>query len=114
MEVSFLKKLNYLFYRYRINFEATEPECDDIINIYAPLNKTSSVSFKLVNRYKNSTPFNAYFTPESDPEFSIMPKNGDLDGLGKDGTNFVVSFSPVEYGKNKVAKLYIETEEILW
>jgi len=29
---------------------------------------------------------------------------------GSDGTAFVVSFTPVEYGKEKLAKLIIETK----
>ncbi len=94
--------------------EAIDPEEDDTIFIYSPLNKTSSVSFKLTNRYKHSAPFNAYYTPDSDPEFSIMPKSGELDAYGKDGKTFIVSFTPIEYGKNKIGKLIIETEELFW
>lgn len=32
--------------------EASPPEVDDLIVITSPLRKTSSVSFKLTNRYK--------------------------------------------------------------
>jgi len=32
----------------------------------------------------------------------------------RDGTNFIVSFTPTEYGKAKVGKLVIQTEEMQW
>lgn len=94
--------------------ESTEPEQDDIIQIYSPLHKTTSVSFKLSNRYKAIADFKAYFTYDSDPEFSVIPKQGVLEAYGKEGSIFIVSFTPVEYGKNKYGKLIIETNEIYW
>jgi len=42
---------------FKILLESTEPDEDDIINIYSPLNRTSSVSFKLANRFKNFSTF---------------------------------------------------------
>jgi hypothetical protein len=39
-------------WRFKLNLEATEPDEDDVIVIYSPLNRTSSVSFKLTNKYK--------------------------------------------------------------
>jgi hypothetical protein len=94
--------------------EATEPDEDDIITIYSPLNKTSSVSFKLTNRFKTYAPFTAYFLPFSDPEFSVMPKSGELEPYGREGKNFIISFTPIEYGKMKRGKLIIETDELYW
>ena len=44
----------------------------------------------------------------------MFPKNGMLEPYGKDGTNFIVSFTPTEYGKAKVGKLVIHTDEIQW
>ena len=94
--------------------EATEPDVDDIISICSPLHKTSSVSFKLANRLKKFSHFQAYFTPDSDAEFSVIPKQGDLEPLGRDGTAFIISFSPSEYGKQKQGMLIIQTAELYW
>ncbi len=52
--------------------------------------------------------------PDSDSEFSILPKSGELEPLGREGKNFIVSFTPVEYGKPKKGKLIIETDELYW
>lgn len=101
-------------WKFRVFLEATDPDEDDTLVIYSALNSTKSVSFKLTNRYKSFASFNAFFTPDSDPEFSIMPKSGDLEPLGREGRTFVVSFTPIDYGKMKRAKLIIETEELLW
>jgi hypothetical protein len=97
-----------------MHLESSPPEEDDIIQISSPMNKTTSVSFKLNNRNKAYTPFQAYFSPDSDPEFGVMPKSGELEPVGRDGKNFVVSFTPVEYGKVKEGKLIIETEDLYW
>ena len=94
--------------------ESTTPAEDDLITIYSPLNRTSNISFKLANRFKKFSNFEAYFTPESDPEFSIIPKNGELEPLGREGTSFIISFTPLEYGKIRKGKLIIETDEFYW
>jgi len=64
---------------YKILIEATEPKEDDIITISSPLHKTTSVSFKLTNPERYYAPYIAQFTPDSDPEFTVMPKSGDLE-----------------------------------
>jgi hypothetical protein len=51
--------------------------------------------------------FTANFTAESDPEFTVYPKIGKLESYGRDGTNFIISFTPIEYGKIRHAKLII-------
>ena len=51
--------------------------------------------------------FTANFTAESDPEFSVFPKSGVLESYGRDGTNFIITFTPIEYGKIRNAKLII-------
>lgn len=104
----------YYIFRLKIVLEANEPEKDDVIQIYSPLHKTSSVSFRLTNRFKSHADFKAYFTYDSDPEFSVIPKEGTLEPYGKEGSTFIISFTPVEYGKNKYGKLIIETDEIYW
>lgn len=101
-------------WKFKLSLEATEPDEDDVIQIFSPINKTSSVSFRLANRYKNYSPFTAFFSPDSDPEFSVMPRTGDLEPYGREGKNFIVSFTPVEYGKMKQGKLIIQTEDLYW
>ena len=95
--------------RWKFNaiFEALEPEMDDVIVIQSPLHKTSSVSFKLTNHMKAFAEFSAHFTADSAAEFVVHPKNGLLEPYGKEGTNFIVSFTPTEYGKAKIGKLVI-------
>jgi hypothetical protein len=61
-------------WKFRITLEALEPQEDDTIIISSPLNKTTSVSFKLTNKVKSYAHFYASFNPESDAEFSVMPK----------------------------------------
>lgn len=87
--------------------DASEPDPDDSIVICSNLNRSTSVSFKLTNKAKQMADFTANFTAESDPEFTVFPKNGKLESYGRDGTNFVVSFTPIEYGKIRNAKLII-------
>lgn len=94
--------------------EATEPEEDDVILISSPLNKTTSVQFKLTNKTKNYSRFVAGFSAESDPEFSVIPKQGDLEPYGREGTIFIISFTPIEYGKIRKGKLIIQTEDMYW
>lgn len=100
--------------RWKFNavFEATEPQVDDIININSPLQKTSSVSFKLTNHIKQHSPFQAFFAEGSAPEFGVQPRQGQLEPYGKDGTSFIVSFLPTVYGKPKIGTLIIQTEEM--
>ena len=101
-------------WKFRVFLEATDPDEDDTLVVYAPLNSTRSISFKLTNRFKSFATFNAFFTPDSDPEFTIMPRAGELEPLGREGKTFVISFTPLDYGKTRRGKLIIETEELLW
>jgi hypothetical protein len=94
--------------------EATVPKEDDIIVISSPLHRTTSVSFKLTNQKKQYASFTASFTPDSDPEFTVMPKSGELERLGTEGTTFIISFTPIEYGKMRKGKLIIQTDEMYW
>jgi hypothetical protein len=82
---------------------------------------TSSVSFRLTNWQKNEADFTAKFTSDSGNyenksanEFSVEPKEGVLAPFGSIGTNFVVSFTPIEYGKEKKGKLCVETIDMYW
>ena len=70
--------------RFKVSLEATPPDVDDVIVIRSPMNKTSSVSFRLTNISKKvSADFWAYFTPESDSEFTVLPEEGTLLRYGR-------------------------------
>lgn len=99
---------------YNIILEATEPDPDDIIHIQSSLGKISHVSFKLQNIFTKNAKFVAYFSHDSTSEFSVAPREGLLDQSGREGTTFLISYLPVEYGKVKIGKLIIETDEIQW
>merc|ERR1711916_188711 len=58
--------------------------------------------------------FSAKFTPESPYEFTVYPSEGVLEPPGNSGTDFVLSFTPTEYGKTQVGMLVIQTDEIQW
>ena len=45
----------------------------------------------------------------------LFPNEGVLEPPGRgDGTVFIVSFTPTEYGKTQIGKLVIQTEEMQW
>lgn len=99
---------------YDLYLEATDSSPDDILYIQSSLNKTAEISFKLNNIFTKTAEFISYFSHDSSAEFSVVPREGILDQAGRKGTNFIVSYLPVEYGKIKIAKLIIETDEIQW
>lgn len=53
----------------------------------------------MTNTDKSAAQFKAKFTSDSAHEFSVEPKEGQLAKFGAKGTNFFISFTPVEYGK---------------
>ena len=99
---------------YNIILEATEPDPDDVIHIKSSLGKQSFVAFKLQNVFTKDAKFIAYFSHDSTSEFSVTPREGTLDQSGRDGSQFVICYLPVEYGKIKIGKLIIETDEVQW
>lgn len=45
----------------------------------------------------------------------MFPQEGVLEPPGRgEGTVFIVSFTPTEYGKTQIGKLVIQTEEMQW
>lgn len=79
------------------------------------MNDTRSVQFHLTNYYKKYANFVAHFTTDSDPEFTVMPKKGELVPFGSSHkTVFQISFTPIAYGKERVGKLVIQTKEMMW
>ena len=99
---------------YNIILESTDPDPDDAIHIKASLGKESYVAFKLQNIFTKDAKFIAYFSHDSSSEFSVSPREGILDQNGREGTQFVVCYLPIEYGKIKIGKLIIETDEVEW
>eukprot|EP00744_Colponema_vietnamica_P002583 GILI01004025.1.p2 GENE.GILI01004025.1~~GILI01004025.1.p2 ORF type:complete len:196 (+),score=74.20 GILI01004025.1:2-589(+) len=101
-------------WRYDLLLEALEPDIDDVIHMEAALQRPSSVSFRLTNHFPAYAEFTAFFTPESSFEFTVTPTSGILEPLGSEGTNLIVSFTPTEYGKTRIGRLVIQTEEMQW
>ncbi|CAD8050766.1 unnamed protein product [Paramecium sonneborni] len=101
-------------WRFKLQVNALEPQIDDIIVITSEINLLTKVSFRLTNRIEEIANFKAYFTPDSNPEFSVEPLTGLLEPHGKKGTEFKLGFKPKEYGIRKEAKLIIETDSMYW
>ena len=90
-------------------------KCDRILTTILALSVSLSLSLSLPFRYASYAPFTASFTPDSPYEFTVFPNEGVLEPPGRgDGTVFIVSFTPTEYGKTQVGKLVIQTEEMQW
>jgi hypothetical protein len=101
-------------WRAQTQLEASDPLPDDVINLVAPVQGTDKVKFRLSNRFLGYSNFNAYFLPKSSPHFSVSPAQGVLAPYGSDGSEFVITFSPVTYGIREVAYLTIVTEDAQW
>ena len=101
-------------WKFNMLIEAKEPDVDDTIVIEAPMGKITSVSFRLANHFKQYAAFTAHFTEESDPCFTVTPSQGILEPYGKAGTQFLLTFTPSEYGAARTAKLIVTTEEMQW
>ncbi|XP_027494225.1 cilia- and flagella-associated protein 47 isoform X1 [Corapipo altera] len=102
-------------WKFPLQFIATEPEVDDVINIEAVgLNKESVVGFKLTSQTSSPEPFTAHFLAGSDPDFLVMPQAGELLPAGTVGTHITVGYKPRMYGKKHTATLVIETQSMQW
>jgi len=101
-------------WRFDVKLEATEPEVDDTISIQSPLNKPASVAFRLCNHTSAYSEFDAFFDAESAYEFTVQPTSGILEPSGTNGTTFIITYKPVEYGKPVHGKLIIQTDEVYW
>lgn len=101
-------------WRFDLKLEATEPEVDDTILIQSPLNKPASVAFRLSNHKSVYSGFDAFFDAESAYEFTVQPTSGVLEPAGSNGTTFVITYKPMEYGKPVQGKLIIQTEDVYW
>ncbi|XP_019379409.1 PREDICTED: cilia- and flagella-associated protein 47-like [Gavialis gangeticus] len=102
-------------WKFPILLIATEPDVDDVINIEAAgLNKESLVGFRLTSQTRYPEPFMAYFLPGSDPEFVVLPQDGELLPLDTVGTHITVGFKPSMYSKKHKAILVIQTSSMQW
>jgi hypothetical protein len=85
-------------WRVKVDLDATDPEPDDTIRLVAPVHGSDKVTFRLNNRFLGYSSFQAYFSAKSSPHFSVSPSTGTLAPYGSEGTPFVVTFAPVDYG----------------
>jgi len=97
-----------------VDLEATSPEPDDTIKLVAKVGDVDRISFKLNNRFLGYSPFQAYFASSSSPHFTVEPKSGLLAPYDTEGTSFVVTFAPREYGYIESGILNILTEDTQW
>jgi len=104
---------------FQMNVTVNKAEVDDVIKIESQLHCTSSICFGLnlrsfqdeITEDIGDTPFHAYFTADSPFQFDVTPKTGVITG---DEQQFIVSFTPNEYGAALNGKLIIETAIMEW
>ncbi|XP_063809558.1 cilia- and flagella-associated protein 47 isoform X2 [Pseudophryne corroboree] len=102
-------------WKFPIQFVATEPNVDDIIQIEAVgLNKESVVGFRLTSQTRCPEPFSAYFLPGSDFDFFVSPQSGELLPFGTAGTLITVGYRPKMYIKKHKATLVVQTSTMEW
>jgi len=101
-------------WRFDVKIDVAEPDVDDLIVIESPLNKSASVAFRLTNATAAYAEFEAYFAADSAYEFAVSPTSGVLEPAGKQGTPFVITYRPTEYGKPVTGRLIIQTEDVFW
>ncbi len=105
---------------FELQLEATEPEPDDTIVVEASLKTTATITFRLLNRFPNFAPFQAFFSADSSSALAVTPATGLLgpggggSGGGGGGTALNVSFSPLEYGLRQRGRLVVLTEDTQW
>jgi hypothetical protein len=92
---------------YKVKFSFLPPPVDDELEIATGINKPASVKFKLTNRMKTHAKFRAFFSSDSSVDFSVNPKNGELEPYGREGTSIEVVFCPTQYKKSWSGKLII-------
>ncbi|XP_028902353.1 cilia- and flagella-associated protein 47 isoform X2 [Ornithorhynchus anatinus] len=102
-------------WNFPLTLVATAPDVDDVINIEAVgLFKEAVVGFRLTSQTRCPEPFSAFFLPGSAPEFSVVPRDGELLPLDTAGTWIRVGFSPKMYGRKHTATLVIQTATTRW
>lgn len=81
-----------------LDLEATDQIPDDVVVMRCPVGKVDKVSFSVSNRFLGFSPFQAYITGKASSYFSVMPSSGILAPFGSEGTKFIITYSPTEYG----------------
>jgi hypothetical protein len=97
-----------------VELHASDPKPDDTIRIQAGVGSTSSVTFRLCNRYLSHAHYSAYFTRDSALSLSVEPSDGVLLPFGSEGTAFTVSYKPTEYSHSHRGRLVIQTADVQW
>ena len=64
--------------------------------------------------FRQPLPFEAFFAPSSDEEFTVTPSSGELSPAGTEGTLIRVAYKPQIYGKTHKAKLVVQTSDMQW
>ena len=62
--------------------------------------------------FRHTLPFEAFFAPSSDPDFTVTPECGELPPSGTEGTLIKVAYKPQIYGKTHKAKLVVQVRSI--
>ncbi|PFX34680.1 Calponin-likey domain-containing protein 2 [Stylophora pistillata] len=102
-------------WRFPLRVLATEAEVDDTITIDSVgLNMESVVGFRMTSQMRHALPFEAFFAPNSDLEFTVTPTSGELTPAGTEGTLIKVSYKPQIYGKTHMAKLVVQCPDMQW
>lgn len=110
-----IKKQSGGQWRFEVVLEVGDPPIDDLLSIESSLHQTSSITFQLRNQFRHMAPFTAEFSAGSSSAFTVYPPEGMLPPYGSDaGQAFVVSFTPMGYGKMQAGQLIILTEEMQW
>lgn len=102
--------------RWKADFdiESTQPKPDDTIRLRAAVGSSDSVYFRLNNRFLTFSPFKCFFAPRSSTRFTVTPNSGVLPPYGSEGSTFMVTFSPTEYGNFQRAHLIISSDDAQW
>ena len=61
---------------------------------------------------RHALPFEAYFAPSSDLEFTVTPASGELSPVGTEGTLIRVAYKPQIYGKTHKARLMVQVRNL--
>jgi hypothetical protein len=101
-------------WRAAVGLNATSPPADDVIRLCAPVGGLDQAKFKLSNRFLGLSNFEAYFAPGSSSHFKVTPTVGVLAPFGSSGTEFVISYAPVQYGPRDIGTLIVMTDDAQW
>jgi hypothetical protein len=93
-------------WRVQVDLDATEPDADDKIKLVAPVGGADKITFRLTNRFLGYSKFHAFFSSKSSPHFNVLPTSGVLAPYGSEGTAFVVTFAPADYGTIEMYNLF--------